>query len=542
MLDVRRNQRKDAIVRRTASLPTALKSARRLAFGAAAVIALMVPGAAAAAPDYLTSTSTGNPIVPGVTDTGNHADDATTSVTLPFAVSFYGASYTTAQISSNGNLQFTGNTSEFGNNCLPETGPQIGGPGPLATIFALQGDLRTDTTGAGVFSTVTGTAPHRQFVLEWRTTHYASTNVANFEVILNEGSPTISVIYGRTDDGGSSEVTGVQNDPGLSSQFTQFSCRTAVISSGLRVDYTEGGPKVTTGPTSGTSQTAITLNGTINPGGSSANYHFEYGLSTSYGTSTAVQSAGNANTDIAASATVSGLQPNTTYHYRLVGVNGAGTASNGADATFTTAAVVVARPVVMTGPASAVTRNSAVLTGSVDTKGQPTTYAFQFGATTSYGGQSATVTLPASSTTTAVNAALSNLPAGRTFHYRLVANNRSGTTNGADMTFTTSAPGHPSASVAGLSSRACVSTSVLARITAHDSSRLLRVRVTVDGRQVALTTRSHFNARVNVATLRAGHHVLRVSVTDVNGAHAFRSISFNRCVLAATVAIPPFTG
>ena len=50
-----------------------------------------------------------------------------------------------------------------------------------------------------------------------------------------------------------------------------------------------------------------------------------------------------------------------------------GTVSLGADATFTTAAVA---PVVVTGPASAITTTSAQLTGWVDTENQTTTYAF----------------------------------------------------------------------------------------------------------------------------------------------------------------------
>ena len=84
----------------------------------------------------------------------------------------------------------------------------------------------------------------------------------------------------------------------------------------------------------------------------------------------------------------------------------------------------------------------------------------------------------------------------------LVANNRTGTTNGPDMTFTTkTAPGHPSASVAGVSGHACVATTLSAHVTARDSSRLLRVRVTVDGRQVRVTTSSRFTARVSMAQL-----------------------------------------
>src|SRR6267378_921592 len=45
--------------------------------------------------NYVTSTST-DTIVPGDTDTGNHCDDCTTSITFPFPVSLYGTSFTSA--------------------------------------------------------------------------------------------------------------------------------------------------------------------------------------------------------------------------------------------------------------------------------------------------------------------------------------------------------------------------------------------------------------------------------------------------------------
>src|ERR1043166_8283324 len=68
---------------------------------------------------YEITQSTGT-IVPGTTDSGNHADDGTTPLTLPFPVTFYGTTYTQALISSNGNLQFgTAGTTSYVNNCLP---------------------------------------------------------------------------------------------------------------------------------------------------------------------------------------------------------------------------------------------------------------------------------------------------------------------------------------------------------------------------------------------------------------------------------------
>src|SRR5439155_4788305 len=88
--------------------------------------------------NYVFSTSTGNAIVPGTTDTGNHADDGTTPITLPFTVQFYDQTYTAANLSSNGNLQFVSNSVLLTNAC----------PLPSLTlnfpIMPLCDDLRTD--------------------------------------------------------------------------------------------------------------------------------------------------------------------------------------------------------------------------------------------------------------------------------------------------------------------------------------------------------------------------------------------------------------
>src|SRR5205807_4757658 len=71
--------------------------------------------------NYVTSTST-DTIVPGDTDTGNHCDDCTTPITLPFPVSVYGTSFTTALVGANGSLQFTGDSGYFGSACpLPNS-------------------------------------------------------------------------------------------------------------------------------------------------------------------------------------------------------------------------------------------------------------------------------------------------------------------------------------------------------------------------------------------------------------------------------------
>jgi len=72
-----------------------------LAFAAVCMLTMGMPSLAGAA-DYATTTSTGIAIAPGTTDIGNHCDECPTPITLPFAVSVYGASFTSAVVDVNG--------------------------------------------------------------------------------------------------------------------------------------------------------------------------------------------------------------------------------------------------------------------------------------------------------------------------------------------------------------------------------------------------------------------------------------------------------
>jgi len=96
-------------------------------------------------------------------------------------------------------------------------------------------------------------------------------------------------------------------------------------------------PSVTTGAASGITPSAATLNGTVNPNGSASTARFEYGLTVAYGSLagvTLLPDYGATVQDV--SASLSGLQYGTTYHYRLTATNNGGT-SPGDDMTFVTA-------------------------------------------------------------------------------------------------------------------------------------------------------------------------------------------------------------
>lgn len=94
-------------------------------------------------------------------------------------------------------------------------------------------------------------------------------------------------------------------------------------------------PVVDTDAASDISGAHVTLNAHVNDGGSNTTWHFEYGPTGSYGSSTDGGSldAGTGNT--AVSERIGGLEFDTLYHVRVVGTNTSGT-TNGDDVTFTT--------------------------------------------------------------------------------------------------------------------------------------------------------------------------------------------------------------
>lgn len=92
---------------------------------------------------------------------------------------------------------------------------------------------------------------------------------------------------------------------------------------------------VATTAASTVTQTAATLNGTVNPNGVLTTAWFEYGLTTSYGATTTIQLQGYGTTANSVNAALTGLTPATAYHYRIVTQNGETTVV-GVDMIFTT--------------------------------------------------------------------------------------------------------------------------------------------------------------------------------------------------------------
>ncbi len=112
-------------------------------------------------------------------------------------------------------------------------------------------------------------------------------------------------------------------------------------------------------------------------------------------------------------------------------------------------------PIVTTGAAQGATTTSVTLTGTVDGRGETTTYHFDYGTTTTYG-QHTDETPLSGSGGQPVSAAVSGLLAGQALHFRLVATSPGGTVNGTDVTTatTTAPPDVATGAASGVSWRA----------------------------------------------------------------------------------------
>ena len=200
-----------------------------------------------------------------------------------------------------------------------------------------------------------------------------------------------------------------------------------------------GLPVASTNPATLIASFSATLNGSLNPHGLTTTVSFQYGTTTAYGSTTPMQTqTGNTYQDIAAN--ISGLSPNTVYHFRIVATNSVGTRL-GSDRTFTTLGVTGA-PVATTNPATFIASFSAMLNALLDPHGLPTSVHFQYGTTPSYG----LTTAPqnrSGNTFQVVGANVTGLTANTLYHFRVVASNGSATTMGSDGTFTTLTPTGP---------------------------------------------------------------------------------------------------
>jgi hypothetical protein len=184
------------------------------------------------------------------------------------------------------------------------------------------------------------------------------------------------------------------------------------------------------------------LHGTIDPQGYETKYRFEWGKTTSYGSSIPVPDAsiGSSTSNVAVEQKLEGLKGLAEYHYRLVASNAEGTTTS-ADRSFTTPDW---RPVVTKELAWGIKAGKATLEGKVNPKGFATHYRFEWGTDTEFkeGKYGHLIPVPDASVGSGeedvqVSRTIEGIKGEKTYHYRLVAENEQGVTKGEDKSFYT---------------------------------------------------------------------------------------------------------
>ncbi len=187
----------------------------------------------------------------------------------------------------------------------------------------------------------------------------------------------------------------------------------------------------------------------LNPERATTRYEFQYGpcenLDNCPAKTTTLTLESNAYGQIGTTQEISGLQPNTTYHYRLLASNEQETAGHkeggavtGPQGTFTTGPAPSVQAT--TGAATAITTTGAVVSGTINPDGQPAAYSFELGVYTGTSTQYGIVysaSTNAETTPISESLDLSGLQPGTTYAYRITIHSGYGTAQGQPVTFTT---------------------------------------------------------------------------------------------------------
>lgn len=160
-------------------------------------------------------------------------DDEQELLELPFAFTFYGQTYDSVSVTTNGFLSFEPEFPEYWNQAIPSQAP------PNAAIYALWDDLVVWDQGT-ILTATFGEAPDRTYVVEWRDIAFLAEErlTVSFEVVLHEGGE-IQLQYLTAGpepmQRGDSATVGIEDATGTIG--LQYSYDQAVLRDGLSVLY-----------------------------------------------------------------------------------------------------------------------------------------------------------------------------------------------------------------------------------------------------------------------------------------------------------------
>jgi hypothetical protein len=212
--------------------------------------------------------------VPGDVVEAWSGDETVWQKNPPFPIKLYGASYTSAWISANGLISFKDPAffGWIGSTPTPLPSPAAEGM-PNAAVYVHWDDWVVDAS-ARIATKVSGTAPNRQWVVEWRNVvHYDDpTARASFEVIFEEAG-TIRLAYANIDaakplERGIGSTVGIEDASG--STAYQYLFKESWLASGQGVRYQPTPPAAGSVTGSVTCQGVAVSGATVAVGGRSA--------------------------------------------------------------------------------------------------------------------------------------------------------------------------------------------------------------------------------------------------------------------------------
>ncbi|MGW1295744.1 S8 family serine peptidase [Streptomyces sp. NPDC002533] len=174
--------------------------------------------------------------IKGSTDTGLTGDEDATTVYLPFPVRFYGVTYTSASVTTNGLINFVEpRLGDFANTALPSDAR------PNGVVAAFWDDLVLDKRSS-VKTAVTGKAGARKFAIVWNKASFvAEPSVRiSFQAVFDEATGAITLQYSGAGSSvlqrGGSATTGIENQAGTDGLGHSFD--EAVLSDTTAIHFT----------------------------------------------------------------------------------------------------------------------------------------------------------------------------------------------------------------------------------------------------------------------------------------------------------------